>query len=253
MKSNTITGITDMHCHVLPGVDDGPKTIEESIALLQEASRQGIRTMIVTPHFYPERYTADGETVSRKLYEVRKAAISAGIEVDLIPGRECLYCSELISLLDADRSLTMAGSTWVLVEFTPNVLYSMIRNAVYDLTRSGYRPIIAHFERYDCLYRRDDCLDELREGGAMLQLNFDRLLEKDSFLHPNRWRQLLKDGYVDFLGSDTHGMAHRPLHVRQALDWMEDSVSPEITDRVLFQNVCRLTEPNNVNWKVKAK
>ena len=79
-------------------------------------------------------------------------------------------------------------------------------------------------------------LEELRGAGAKLQLNFDRLIDKGSFLHPNGWRRLAKEGYVDFLGSDTHGMAFRPLHVDRAMAWMDVGISPEARREILVDN-----------------
>jgi tyrosine-protein phosphatase YwqE len=71
----------------------------------------------------------------------------------------------------------------------------------------------------------------------MLQLNFGRLIGKGSFFRPNEWRKLLRDGYVDFLGSDTHGMKFRPLHVAEAIDWLYECVEPELRKRIMTQNI----------------
>ena len=134
----------------------------------------------------------------------------------------------------------MNSTRYVLVEFEPETQYSTIMFAVRELRDNGYKPIIAHFERYRCLYQRKERLAELRKHGAKLQLNYDRLIEKGNFLHPNGWRKLLKDGYVDFLGSDTHGMKFRPLHVDRAMDWLELDVRTEITEKIMEENISRL-------------
>ena len=83
-------------------------------------------------------------------------------------------------------------------------------------------------------------MQELRNAGAFLQLNFDRLREKDTIFRKNIWKRLMDDGYVDFLGSDTHGNHFRPLHVQEALETISASVDPEILDRVLSQNIAKL-------------
>ena len=129
------------------------------------------------------------------------------------------------------------------MEFEPEAQYSTISFAVRELRDNGYEPIIAHFERYRCLYQRKERLAELHRHGARLQLNFDRLVDKGNFIHPNGWRKLLKDGYVDFLGSDTHGMNFRPLDIDRARDWLLSSVDPEISDRVLVRNIEKLIGP----------
>lgn len=233
--------ITDMHCHVLPGVDDGPSTMEESIAVLREAERQGVSTMIVTPHFHPGRYMVPAPQVRQTIEKVREELANKHIVLRLIPGQECYYYSGLLRELDAGNVLTMGGTEYVLVEFEPSVLYSVILHAVRELFSSGYRPIVAHFERYQCLNGREDRLEELRGHGAMLQMNFDRLLDKEGFFRRNQWRRYLREGFVDFLGSDTHGMGFRPLHISQAVAWMKSEVDPELSHVILERNIRLLT------------
>ena len=228
--------IVDMHCHILPGVDDGPKTMEETLETLRMAQQQGIRAMIVTPHFHPGRYLVKGDCVLETLKRVRRVAADEGIDLSLYPGQECYYYSGLISELESGNVLTMNGTRYVLVEFENETQYSTMSYAVRELRDNGYKPIIAHFERYRCLYQRKERLEELKRGEAKLQLNFDRLIEKGNLLHPNPWRKLFKDGLVDFLGSDTHGMVFRPLHVDRATKWISAGVSPEVRRRVLVDN-----------------
>lgn len=232
--------LVDMHCHILPGVDDGPATMKETLATLTEAQNQGVEAMIVTPHFHPGRYAVTAEKALNALHRVKDAAEDEGIDITLYPGQECYYYSGLISDLESGNVLTMNGTDYVLVEFEPEAQYSTITLAIRELRDNGYRPIIAHFERYRCLYQRKERLAELRKHGAGLQLNFDRLTDRGNLLHPNGWRKLLKDGYVDFLGSDTHGMKFRPLHIDRAMDWLELDVRTEIVERIMDENTSRL-------------
>lgn len=233
--------IVDMHCHILPGVDDGPATMKESLAALKEAQRQEIGAMIVTPHFHPGRYAVTAEMALATLERVKRQAAAEGLNMRLYPGQECYYYSGLLEQLEAGNVLTMNGTPYVLVEFETETQYSTITHAIRELRDSGYDPIIAHYERYRCLYQRRERLEELRKQGAMLQLNFGRLVDKGSLLQPNIWRKLLKDGYVDFLGSDTHGMKFRPMHIEQAVDWLKMDVRPQIRDRILVHNIRLLT------------
>lgn len=234
--------IVDMHCHVLPGVDDGPKTMEDSMRLLAEAVRQGVNAMIVTPHFHPGRYKVYAEQNLETLNRVRYEAARQNLPIELIQGQECYYYSGLLEQLNAGKVLTMAGSRFVLVEFDPEVLYSVIRNGVRELISNGYLPIVAHYERYRCLQGHVERLEELRGDGAMLQMNFDRLLAKDGLFHRNPWRRLMLDGYVDFLGSDTHGMDFRPPHIDAAIAWIRREVPPRLAERILTDNIEMLFE-----------
>lgn len=114
------SGICDIHSHILPGVDDGAKTMEETMETLQEALRQNVRKIIVTPHFHPGRYMADGHKVREVLGRVREECQHRRINVELYPGQECYYYSGLAEQLKKGNALTMAGSSCVLVEFEPD-------------------------------------------------------------------------------------------------------------------------------------
>lgn len=235
--------IVDMHCHVLPGVDDGPDTPEESMLVLKEAVRQNVTTMIVTPHFHPARYQVYASQIVEGIRSLDEIIKQAGLPLSLIAGQECYYYSDLIRQLDMGNVLTMAGTRYVLTEFDPGVVFSVLRNAVREMTSHGYYPIIAHYERYRCLRDDQERLMQLRYDGAMLQMNFDTLLPKDGFFHRNPWRKLLSEGFVDFLGSDTHGMDFRPPHIDRVVKWMRDEVDPETADRILNRNIRLLLNP----------
>ncbi len=235
--------IVDMHCHVLPGVDDGPKTVVDSIAVLREAERQHVEAMIVTPHFHPARYQVYASQITDGLGILEEKIRQEGLAIRLIPGQECYFYSDLIRELDAGHVLTMGGTRYVLVEFDPDVLYSGLRNAVRSLVSSGYYPIVAHYERYRCLKENTERLTQLRYDGAMLQMNFDTLLIKGGLFHRNPWRGLLKDGYVDFLGSDTHGMDFRPPHIGKVVEWMDAEVDPWLKESILERNIQLLLNP----------
>ncbi len=212
--------ITDMHCHILPGLDDGSESMEETLDTLREAVRQGITRMIVTPHFHPQRYVVTAAQILQSLEDVRAAARDAGIGIELFAGQECYYYSELVDQLEEGNALTMCESRFVLVEFDPGCLFSYLLNGLQSLRQSGYIPVVAHFERYECLYKEDH-LDELRRQQFLLQMNYDMLLRKGGLFRENYWQKILREGYVDFLGSDCHGTHFRPLQVDKACRWLE--------------------------------
>ena len=229
--------IVDMHCHVLPGVDDGPKTMEDSMKVLAEVARQGVGEMIVTPHFHPGRYKVYASQVMETLTRTQAEAEKRNIAVRLIPGQECYYYSELTRELNAGHVLTMAGSRYVLVEFEPDAMYSTVRNGIRDLVSHGYLPIVAHFERYRCLEGEPERMQQLRGDGAALQMNFGRLTIKENIFRRNPWRRLLRDGFVDYLGSDTHGMEFRPPHIAEAVAWLEQETPGELAHKILTYNI----------------
>lgn len=232
--------ICDIHCHILPGVDDGVSSSKEALEVLQEAQRQDIRQMILTPHYYPGLYEVTSAQVYQGLGVLRKICDYQKIEIELYSGQECFYHTDLAEKLDRGEVLTLAGSRYILVEFDPESPGSLITGGLRQLQAGGYIPILAHFERYVSL-RKAEALYRLKDMGIQLQMNFDTLLEKDTFFHRNPWRSLVKEGLVDYLGSDCHGTKFRPLQVDQAVRWMRAEVDPELLDRMLRGNIEKIT------------
>lgn len=207
--------------------------------VLEEAGRQRITGIIVTPHYYPGRYTPTAGQIMEVLRAVREQCRMRRLDISLYPGQECLYHSDLVRLLDSGEVLTLAGSRYILVEFEPDVPYSYLSGGLRSLQYSGYRPILAHFERYACL-QKEEYLKELKMHGILLQMNFDTLLLKRGFLRRNPWQTIFLRGYADYLGTDCHGMDFRPLHVREACEWLEASLDEQSREEILQTNIRKI-------------
>lgn len=238
-----ISGICDMHCHILPGLDDGVQSVDEAILCLETAVRQGIRSIIVTPHYYPIRYETDVSSVRNAVREMQEICRSLNLPLELYAGMECFYYSGLLEKLQKGEVLTLAESRCVLVEFSPESLYSQIFAGVSELMRGGYIPVLAHFERYECL-RDIQRLEELKRIGVMLQMNFDTLLERHGLFGHSPWRKMVRSGAVDLFGSDCHGMNFRPYRVEQAFKWLEKNLDPQLRKRILEENTKKLCNKN---------
>ena len=143
--------------------------------------------------------------------------------------------SGLVEELDQGNALTMCGTRYVLVEFDPGCTYSFLFTGIQSLRQNGYIPIIAHFERYECLYDEEH-LEEIRRGQFLLQMNYDVLLRKKLIFGNSYWQKLLLEGYVDFLGSDTHGTHFRPLQVEKCTKWLEKKCDPSLLRRIVEHN-----------------
>lgn len=236
-----IDDIWDIHCHILPGVDDGSQTMEESLETIDTAVSQGIRHFLVTPHFHPGRYMVYAETVRVRLGQLARACIESGRDVTFYPGQECYYFSGLKDLLRKGEVLTLAGGRYVLLEFDPDVQFVYMKQAFRELQSAGYRIVLAHFERYKCLTEAGR-LEDLKQQGILLQLNYDMLLEKDGVFHRNIWRRYVQDGTVDLLGSDCHGTHFRPIRAGEAFRWLESAADRQTINRILHRNVDRILQ-----------
>ena len=142
-------GLYDIHCHIVPGVDDGATDIEETRKLLQMEYDQGVRTIIATPHFRFRMFETPVERVKQQFQMVEKAAAEIAPDLQVYSGCEFHANMEMLPMLREQRVMTMAGSRYVLTEFSHNSEENYILERLNALLSGGYKPIVAHIERYE--------------------------------------------------------------------------------------------------------
>ena len=155
---------TDIHCHILPALDDGAGDFEEAEKMLLTAHEEGICRMIATPHYYASRRSASAESIRECALWLTMYAEKCGIPISLYYGNEIYYRNGVADLLEKGEILTLADSNYALIEFDPGVDYSYLRDGMGELLRYGYYPILAHAERYDCLFEKKGRLKELKNS-----------------------------------------------------------------------------------------
>lgn len=227
----------DVHCHLIPGVDDGAGNMEESIRAIEEEYKQGVGTIICTSHMSGKDQKEQGEKIWIQFHRLQKSLLEMpfGREMKLYLGNEMFYSDTALELLQAGVIHTMAESQYVLVEFSPSVEYRLLYRGMRNLLTGGYLPILAHMERYECL-ARESRLRELEEAGVYLQVNAATLRRGIFDSTANRVRKLTKQGRIHFLGTDTHGMSYRPPKIQDAVRWIEKHCSEEIAGRMLYEH-----------------
>ena len=233
--------VMDMHCHILPELDDGSITMEETIAALKKAKEQGISAMICTPHFNPDQKSAPLDQIRKVLEKTKRISDEAGLSFDLYLGQEHIYHSDLPRLLEQGEALTLADSRYVLVEFTEDVFYRELIKGTLRLMDYGFLPILAHYERYRCLMDKKR-KQELKEERILLQLNFDTIQRTYGVFRKNPFRNDLEKGIVDFMGSDCHGVHFRPYRIEPSLRWMERTLPDNISKKILMDNPRKIVD-----------
>lgn len=233
----------DIHAHLLPGVDDGARTMEESCRLVELAKQAGFCSVIVTPHYSRRRGT---EGLAERFEELKEAVRQSDPDFSLYLGQETYYREELPERLRSGGALTMAGSRYVLVEFDPGVSYQTFKRAVRRLISSGYIPVIAHMERYGCL-RESQNLAEACRSGCLMQMNYESL-QGHWFSPEVRWcRKQVKEGRIHFLGTDMHRTDYRPPETAGALKWLYAHVDRRLVDRMTFGNAERMIKNEKIS------
>ena len=228
----------DIHCHLVPGVDDGAKTIQESIDALALEYDQGVRKIICTPHYSAELSVDYREKVLQAFEELKSRLKETpfGSEMSLYLGNEMMYTESLVDRLAEKQAYTMAGSHYVLAEFLPSVRYEELLRGLKQVMFAGYSPILAHMERYQCLVKQEERLDELADLDIYLQVNgaslFGGLFDSAS----SRVRKLCKAGRIDFLGTDSHGIHYRKPEIKRAAEWIEKNCGERVAEKMLYRN-----------------
>lgn len=227
----------DIHSHIIYHIDDGSRTPEESLALIRQDSAEGARDIIATPHYYVQ-YPTDPDRIRAELATIQNMADADGLDVHLYPGNEVLWFDSMTERLQSGEILTLADSYYTLIEFYPEEGYQTILRAVRNVRNAGYRPIIAHAERFRAM--QEHGLEEVRDLGAYVQLSTEPLSHKGlSGLLDRETKfiqKTLKNQQADFLGTDMHRTDHRPPVLRDAIRWIEKNLDPDYADDVLKRN-----------------
>lgn len=228
--------VIDVHSHVLPGIDDGARDMDEALAMLRMEMKQGVIAVIATPHYSRRREMPELRALAESLQqEVEK--YNSQFQVYL--GQETYYHEELAERLSQKKAYTMVDSRYVLVEFDPGVSYQTLFYGIRKLVGAGYRPILAHMERYACLRRKEN-LEDLCGCGCWMQMNYESL-EGHWYQSETRWcRRQVQEGRIQLLGTDMHRMDYRPPELREALEWLDGHVQPEMVRAMTSGNALRI-------------
>lgn len=228
--------VCDMHCHILPGVDDGAENIDISRRMLEEARRDGIYSMIATPHYHPAKGKGKIDQWASALETVRRMAAQIDSRFRIFPGSEIWYQQGIEDRLLGGGIWTMCHSRYVLVEFSGGAGFSYMKDGLFNLQRSGFYPILAHVERYACLSDMEK-IRELVSMGIYLQMNADAALKGQQMFAGRRIRQLLKQGYIQFIGTDAHDARRRRPQMRECRSYVSRLCGAGYAEKICGGNV----------------
>ncbi len=207
----------DLHCHVLPGIDDGPDSIDGSVALARAAAAAGIQTIVATPHV-SWRYPNDADTIARLVGEVNARLRQEDVAVDVRPGGE-LAMTRLIDIEPAELArFGLGGSSWLLVEPPFTEVATGLDNIVREVLRRGHRVLLAHPERCPALRRDPQMLESLIGAGVLTSITAGSLVGHFGGEVRRFSLKLAKDGMIHNVASDAHDHSQRRPGMRVELD-----------------------------------
>lgn len=232
-----MNNLFDMHCHIIPHVDDGAKNMDMALKMLQMEYKDGVRSIILTPHFRCEMFETPQEKIEQQFKILKKKAEEKiGMDLRLYLGCEFhANMSMTETLLNQERP-TMAGSDYVLTEFSGATDFSFARERVYELVTHGFIPIIAHVERYPNIRKDMGNLETLREIGAYLQVNAESIIGEEGFATKRFCKKLIKNNMLDFVGTDCHRTDKRVPNLGMCAEYLEKKMGREYVERILIYN-----------------
>lgn len=226
-------GLTDIHQHLLWGLDDGAKTPEIMQEMLWEAHRQGITCIAATPHAAPGFEPFDMARYKERLSEANAFCKENSLPLKVVSGAEVVWTYQTAASFRQGSLPTLGDTDYVLLELWRDISLQAAKDAVHQLIRAGYSPVLAHVERYRCFsWWPKQALRFREETGALMQVNAATLLHPHGPTETHFVHTMLRAQGIDAVATDAHGNPARPINLRQAHDWLLQHTDAEYTRKL---------------------
>lgn len=220
----------DIHCHILPGIDDGAKTAADTLIMLKVAIEEGITVITATPHHNPE-YKNERPLILQKVQEVEKIIEENNLPIQVFPGQEVRAYGEVIADYKANKLLTVAdNSRFMLIEFPSDHVPGYASKLFYQMQSNGFQPILVHPERNSEIIENPNILYDFVSKGVLSQItassvtgNFGRKIQKLTY-------QIIENNLTHFIASDAHNVTSRSYKMKEAFKIVEDEFSFELSE-----------------------
>lgn len=220
--------MVDLHCHLLPGVDDGSKSMETSLRLAKEATENGVTHALLTPHHMNGRYVNHKQDVIRRTKEFQEQLRSHDIPLTVFPGQEVRINGQLLRSLDEDDILFAdTGNRYLMLEFPDDDVPYYTDQMIFDLQQRGITPVIVHPERNTKIIAQPDLLYKFLEKGCLSQITASSYVGTFGKKVENFSRQLIEAGQGYVFASDAHDLPGRKYEMGQAFDKLQHEFGHE--------------------------
>jgi protein-tyrosine phosphatase len=198
---------TDVHSHLIPGIDDGAKVMEETIIMLKGFIDLGYKKLITTPHVMSDFYKNNPDTILGGLKKVRAAIAKEKLPIEIEAAAEYYLDFHFESLIEKKELLSF-GNNHVLFELSFMHEPTRIKEAIFNMQTAGYTPVLAHVERYPYYHFKWDILEDFKSRGCLFQLNINSLSGAYGPPVKKMAEEIIEKGWIDLIGSDCHHMGH---------------------------------------------
>jgi protein-tyrosine phosphatase len=229
-------GIIDIHCHLLPGIDDGAKNWDESLRMARQAVAEGIVAAVMTPHQLGQYSATAGNQIRQLTAEFQQHLEGAGIPLQVFPGADVRIDSDMIDRLKSGDCLTLADTgRYVLLEL-PHELYIPLEPVLEQLNRIGVTGILSHPERNQGLLRQAEIIPRLIAQGCLMQITADSLIGTFGPAPEEFSVAMLQNGWVHFLATDAHSPRNRRPRILEAMRRAESLCGASYARSIVYDN-----------------
>ncbi|WP_248737000.1 tyrosine-protein phosphatase [Neobacillus rhizosphaerae] len=239
----------DLHCHILPGVDDGARDLSEGIKMARKAVEQGIDTIVATPHHLNNQYENPKQTIINRVDELNQALVKEKIDLKILPGQEVRIHGEMVEGYEAGEILSVNETQYVLVEFSSSHVPRYTEKLFYDLQMKGLIPVIVHPERNQQIMEQPELLYQLVNKGALTQVTAASVCGGFGKKIKGFTLQLIEANLTHFIASDAHNTTNRTFMMRDAFGMIQEKYGNEMV--YLFEeNAALMIEGSRVYKEV---
>lgn len=234
----------DLHCHLLPGLDDGARTHRAAWAMAQAAVAAGVGQIVCTPHCTADDRGLAGRIarIRRSVEELNRELVQMGVPLRLHTGMELMCSEKLPQTVERGEVLTLAGSRYLLIEFLFDASRPRIERAADQVRRRGYIPVLAHPERYTAVQRDPSCLADWFYADCVLQLDQDSVLGRFGSRCARTANWALECGLAHVVASDAHDTQCRTISLDEVWHHLRRRYAPGYAELLLWRNPRRILE-----------
>lgn len=241
--------MVDIHSHIINNVDDGSKSLQESMDIIQDLINQGVTHVIFTPHFNKFKWDVAREDAQAGYDEIKRIVKQENLDIEVFLGNEVYYKNRnsFIERLDEKKYNTLADSSYFLLELSTVGNVEDAQEACYELEVEGLIPVMAHVERYPYLFEEEnmETLSTIMKKGVLLQVNCDGILS-DVGINYEFAHFLLENRAVSFVASDVHNMSTRPCMMKEAYEQVSSLYGEDYAYKIFVENPMKIIKNERI-------
>lgn len=244
----------DMHCHIIPEVDDGSKNINETIEMAKRAIACGYSGIFATSHFMDDNFGVKKKEIESSVFAINKILKEKNINIEVYTGNEVYFRHDILNLIDEGIVSTLANSKYILIELPMNGEAFGVETVLNSLLQRGYVPIIAHPERYSFVQKNIKKLSNLIKEGVLLQCNISSIIGVYGNSAKATIKKLLKNDMVHLFGTDAHSTISAYDNFEKATKKIKKIVGEKRYNQIFNENPAIILKDSVLDvWKPKIK